>query len=561
MAVGFETLERLEKGLDRLEKFFKKKKVAPHSLVFHETKPSMISEGFTPTFPSPSFIRPTSSRMVAREEATLSGRIPPRAHSLPGPAGSPCLISLGQGVGATADAQTYANLGRPDVLQRASSLNARTKPPTSLPELLEFSFSVGPSKDSYDSSRPCRRSRSSSNAKSRCSSTSVSPGAPVLRKRSSLDDDASNCISPLSKHPQADPGFPEQSELHLLPPPSPRLVPLPPDEAENETEGDGPDGQSIDVLLPTTFSTNPGTTLKEPSLDDFLLLSDDDIADDEVDSQSRATVSILSSFPMPPKISRRPTASSRISDTSPFLTLSPPLASRPAAAAALRAAKLASKYQFDLVYIVNLWPKDMGCTQYRHSPHRSLTTTPSPPDSPTSSVGSAVSQPFGFSRRCGRLTGRLLAAYGLTSLMFPFRISEPVHQKVLRTDGWLEYRGDSDTDYFTRGYSCSFYTGHSPDKREYPIGSPDARPKRSRTIRAAANRGIVFAAYRRPPAAGACRQSDPAELEALYHDAEELVDMLIDIHMAHRRPSVAPQRCAGVGTGSPALARMPLITV
>lgn len=562
MAVGLETLERLEKGFDRLERFFKKKKAAPQSLIFHETKLSANLEGFIPAFPSPSFIRPTSSRMVAREEVTLSGRISPRAHSLPGPTGSSCLISLEHDIGAAADSQTSANPDFPNVSvsQRASSLNARAKPPTSLSELLEFSFSVSPSKDSCGRSRPCRRSRSSSKTKSRCSSASVSPGAPVSRKRRSLNEETSNCIPPLSEQPQADPRFPEQSELALLPPPSPRLVPLPPDKAEFEIEVDGSDGQLNDILSPTTFSTNPDTALKEPSLDDFLSLSDDDIADDKVVSQPRAATSTHPSFPMPPKTPRKSTASSRTSDTSPFLTLSPPLASRPAAAAALRAAKLASKYQFDLVYIVNLWPKDMGCTQYRRSPRQSLTMTPSPPASPTSSVGSADSRPFGFSRRCGGLTGRLLAAYGLTSLMFPFRISEPVHQKVLRTDGWLEYRGDSDTDYFTRGYSCSFYTGHSPDRRDSTPGSPDARSKRPRTTRAAPNRGIVFAAYRRPPAVGACIPGDPAELEALYHDAEELVDMLIDVHMTHRRPSVTPQRCAGVGTGPPALARMSLIT-
>ncbi|KAK4229159.1 hypothetical protein QBC38DRAFT_124423 [Podospora fimiseda] len=518
MAVGFETLERLEKGLDRLERFFsKKKRVAPHEFVFTEALPATARNGFIPTFPSPSFIRPTSSRMVAREEVTLPGRLARRAHSLPGATASPSLMSIDSSISPAPSRQLSVSSGCPQIPHRTSSTSRPTS--TSMEELMAFSFDKQPNQGSDNNLRPCRRSRSGTNTWSRCSSASVSPGAPVTRKRRSIQ---------------------EEQSLPPTPPLSPRLIPLPdptPDEFEMDLdlEYQVPTTPDTDLVPPplciSSKAANP--VLKEPTVDDFLSLSDDDIADGHAMPQPRTLVSTSK----PPRFSLPPNPPSKrtsllASSTYPFLTLSPPLASRPAAEAALEAAKLAAKYQFDLVYIVNLWPKDMG------SSRRASQTTPSPPASPISRSNSslkAASRPFGprNSHRAtnnSALTGRLLAAYGLTSLMFPFRISEPVHQKVLQTDGWLEYRGDSHMDYFTRGYSCSFYTGHSPDRRD----------RRRTQQQAAANRGIVFAAYRRPAADGSCIQTCPAELEDLYHDAEELVDMLLDIHMTHRRPSVTP---------------------
>jgi hypothetical protein len=144
------------------------------------------------------------------------------------------------------------------------------------------------------------------------------------------------------------------------------------------------------------------------------------------------------------------------------------------------------------------------------------------------------------------VTGRLLAAYGLSSIMYPFRISAPVHQEVLRTEGWLEYRNATGaTDEFARGYSCSFYTGHSPARG----GSPTDNPKRPRNNNKPkpANRGIVFAAFRLPNQDGTPVCSDAAELEELHGDAEALVDMLIEIHMAQRQTT--PRRCAATGPG------------
>jgi hypothetical protein len=48
------------------------------------------------------------------------------------------------------------------------------------------------------------------------------------------------------------------------------------------------------------------------------------------------------------------------------------------------------------------------------------------------------------------------------------------------------------------------------------------------------DRGLVFAAYRNPKEDGSMRYSDEKELKAIKRDAEGLVEMLIDIHAAHR---------------------------
>jgi hypothetical protein len=142
--------------------------------------------------------------------------------------------------------------------------------------------------------------------------------------------------------------------------------------------------------------------------------------------------------------------------------------------------------------------------------------------------------------------------------MYPFQISGPVHEKILRTEGWLEYRNKTGAlDEFARGYSCSFYTGHSPSRRRDDADTsaattPDGKqprqqpPKNNRP----ANRGIVFAAFRLPREDGSAVGCDEHQLEALHRDAEALVNMLIDIHKAQQRqrgPPATPSRCVGGG--------------
>lgn len=145
------------------------------------------------------------------------------------------------------------------------------------------------------------------------------------------------------------------------------------------------------------------------------------------------------------------------------------------------------------------------------------------------------------------MTGRLLAAYGLHSIMCPFQISAPVHQKVLQTQGWLEYHNENTglaapMDQFARGYSCSFYTGYSPDRRD----EQQQLPLRGRGTRGngatAANRGVVFAAFRLPRQDGTSIDCTAAELAALHKEAEFLVDLLIDINMIERKRRAVARR-------------------
>src|SRR5687768_1105949 len=89
MATGF---EKLDKQLDRLEKLFSRKKRATDSHASDAQKttrpatPMPFLAGFDATrmkFPQTSYIRPTTSRMMAREEVLLSPNSTRRARSLP----------------------------------------------------------------------------------------------------------------------------------------------------------------------------------------------------------------------------------------------------------------------------------------------------------------------------------------------------------------------------------------------------------------------------------------------------------------------------------------------
>lgn len=362
---------------------------------------------------------------------------------------------------------------------------------------------------------------------------------------------------------------------------SPRLIPLPdpePDELEiwqgvelqRPKSLDASSGVSKEATLalrrsislstlPTPKSSSKlNPILKEPTFSDFLSLSDDDIADDTPDTVAQPHTSSKSPRctlpPDPPVLVSSP----QISVGTQLLTLSPPLSTRPATAAAFEAARIAARYKFDLVYVVNLWPSHMGCS-------RNLAVTEeSSPVSPVAHTDPAAGQTTlnSHTPRVG-MTGRLLAAYGLPFIMSPFRISASVHLKMLRSGGWLEYRrGNGETGDFARGYSRSFYTGYSPDGRGWPVEGETAQGKPKKRRAKAPNRGIVFAAYRLPRTDESSTGSDAAELDALGRDAETLVDMLIDIHMTQRqRRPVALLRCLVGETGPLPIPSNPLLAV
>jgi hypothetical protein len=137
------------------------------------------------------------------------------------------------------------------------------------------------------------------------------------------------------------------------------------------------------------------------------------------------------------------------------------------------------------------------------------------------------------------MTGRLLAAYNISSVQTPFSISPWVALKVLQRTGWLEYQSDRiSPDEFAVGYSCAFYAGGGSDNNNTPIASAAAAAENPDTPNAVKpkghNRGIIFAAYRLPTPDATRRRSDKFELHALHREAEALVEMLLDIHKTQR---------------------------
>jgi hypothetical protein len=264
-------------------------------------------------------------------------------------------------------------------------------------------------------------------------------------------------------------------------------------------------------------ASSSSSTLREPDFHEFLNLSDDDIAESapenpvfESDSTSQHSLSSMGTFvPSTESVCRA------------LLTLAPPRSSRPAAAAAFEAARIAKRHDFDLVYVVNLWPGG--------------------PRGQIFDVENASS--------CERpLVGRLLAAHGLHQVPSPLQISCFVHTTILRSKGWIEYRNsEAQPHELARGYACSFYTGKYSQGRSSAGNSPVSGVRLSEMI----DRGIIFAAYRKPRT-GDCKMGHSftgAELSSLYEDAETLVEMLIDIHASNRQcqPASYHQLCDETG--------------
>ncbi|KAL2176059.1 uncharacterized protein P884DRAFT_40811 [Thermothelomyces heterothallicus CBS 202.75] len=616
MATGY---EKFDKQLDRLEKLFSRKKRAAysHDSAATGTRPTAQMPFLTNSnattaqaFPVPPYLRPTSSRMMAREEVLLQPLWARRARSLPESPSAPRIKTAafsGHGTdekGPSIPARHSS--GYPGIAQRPSSPYSGSNVDDPSTKFLQFSFSTA-SRESECNSPP-RRSRPSVRSH-RSSSVSVSPRARLDRKRCSTEfqqpfpsqgnERGVHGDSSQSENPSALPSLQREERCSGTASPEPSSPSLSPSllsknkpklgrlNSRQHTVSHRRSSLSIsdttirrlsEALRESTSlsqlsrarDTNPkpDPILKEPSVNDFLSLSDDDIADEHAASRVQLSVSDPPTFPLPPNPS--PASSPiRTRPAFPMLTLSPPLASRPAAAAAIEAARIATKYRFDLVYVVNLWPSHISrsgrssasgrsCgTPHPSSPSR---TTPfSPPGSPDPTTPSSDSD----------MTGRLLAAYGLSSVSCPFRISAPVHQNVLRTQGWLEYRNETGArDEFACGYSCSFYTGHSPvrghgsDAASSEEGQCKYQERQHQDK--PANRGIVFAAFRVPREDGNPVFSDATELEALHKDAEALVDMLINTRTARwrRRAPTTPSRwrVAG-GSSQPLKPSEPLVSI
>jgi hypothetical protein len=378
-----------------------------------------------------------------------------------------------------------------------------------------------------------------------------------------------------------------------------------------------------------TASPQPLPVFQEPKVQDFLALSSDDLAEVRTKAPSNPPLRLPPPPPVLPPDVRSPFFSSHMRGSSMLAPLAPD------EVAAFQAARIAKKYDFDFLYVINFWPKDMShlhrpseaaahhpsiqssalssptssfskppsvlysptfdCPTTKNStPRHSIQAPPSEAESyPSSDVHIADCCPgAGIPSPRPLVAGRLLAAYGLSSLDGPFRPGMRAHKKILRegTDGWVEYRKtDARDNEFARGYARSYYTSTEemipPRRASAPGGSTalsssvaaaasglatrtegavavrqsfslaegSLSAQRARKNSAAASasasararagsgparrvtRGIVFAAYRRPRGHGGTVHSSRAELDALERDAEALVELVLDFHQDRRR--------------------------
>lgn len=258
--------------------------------------------------------------------------------------------------------------------------------------------------------------------------------------------------------------------------------------------------------------------LSEPTLHDIYSLTDEDIA------ESPPAPSASEPPPPPPKDdvdlpvipqdgagAAVPVGANReltpAEDAGQPRSLIPMQPSQSAGAlGAIMAAGIARKYNFDMVYLVSLWPKRLG--------------TDSDP-------AKAIKCPLDQERAGGLImahpksatTGRFLAAFGLNDLEEPFRIYTKVHLKILQYKEWLEYeRASSEPDKISRGWMHSFNCGTTTGSEKEGTGPM--------------SRGVIFAAYVKQKSASAIPHKGSKErkllLQDLYTDAKNLVDTLTE---------------------------------
>ncbi|KAF7543764.1 hypothetical protein G7Z17_g10479 [Cylindrodendrum hubeiense] len=515
-------------GFDRLERFFAKRKV---STVSTDSIEPVITTGLPatePQFPSPSFIRPKATRMAAREEVIVKQPGSIRSPSV-ADAYSPNRMGSTKAQSSTYSSDSYRLQYSPIRTSSLRHLQGHRlldgfgdfqfpQPPTHNGEISPVSLASNQMSVFELSGQRSPRSRSPRK-------TEVGPDRLDTPPVSDPEDEDFRCPRYFRNKK-----LPELPHGALpTPGPSPELSPV--------LDSQLRESRSIDILnkavyrdihchlreslkqpplrralsqsslsLSTSRGSLSSSTLREPDVIDFLNLSDDDIAEISPDTPPMSSESDHSSPTLASTIASRQRQS--------LLTLTPPYASRPATAAAFEAARIANRYNFDLVYVVNLWPDVSG----------------PPTSSPEEDTASFDSD---FSAKPSKgMTGRLLAAYGLHNVKSPFQISAGVHGKILRSGGWIEYRNqEARSDEFARGYACAFYTGQYSR-----TGSIVSSTSTSSTKMRQSDRGIVFAAYRKPRADGGMMGvgSSKTELADVHQDAEALVEMLIDIHVANR---------------------------
>lgn len=482
-------------GFDRLERLFSNYRRKGSAPVGGEPiEPLARFAEIEQQFPSPSFIRPKAVRMCAREERALSNARSPSV---------PDLFSAGN-FGHSRNQGSTGSSTSAKTLARSPSFNHKAEP--LMVNLRSFEFPKPPSRDSACAFSPQSSSEALRIPSPRCMSP-LDVSLPPSRTDTPPSSDPEDEGSPYSYLDRKKlPNLP-----HLAPPTpeeSPELSPVADSTLALSKPAEGLEsGVCQDMFFELNDSMTPtglahdvehafgASTLREPDVAEFLELSDDDIAEDT------ATESLLSTPIEDPKqtLPAMGLSIAQPAHANTHLTLTPPRATQPATVAAFEAARIARRYDFDLVYVVNLWPSQEETAN-------------------------------GTERH---LIGRLLAAHGLHHVPSPLQISSDVHTTILRSEGWIEYRNtDAVESDLARGFGCAFYTGQYNRSGSTGTTSPVSGIRLSEQI----DRGIVFAAYRKPRAGDSKlgHTFTEKELGELHKDAEVLVEMLIDIHVANR---------------------------
>ncbi|KAI8954780.1 hypothetical protein F4801DRAFT_449649 [Xylaria longipes] len=286
---------------------------------------------------------------------------------------------------------------------------------------------------------------------------------------------------------------------------------------------------STSTLSNLTSQVSKDRVLKEPTFDDFYALSDDDIAESRPPTPAPLTPaknihgSHRSSRPPQAQASQHVTLKAKRQEiTSPdtptychLLTLSYSPTNPIDTLGALRAALIARKYDFAVLYVLSLWP--LGGDRCLDVPATTVASEPEPAE------GTATKRPA--SARGPKISGRLLAAYGLGEVPSPFEIATDTHLAALDCDRWNEYRNvDAGPNDISRGWIRPFYSDYTPvSVSSKATGSPsNDHPK---------DRGIVFAAYSKqtlnPLIPMIASPEQELLLQHLYTDAKNLVEALI----------------------------------
>lgn len=606
-------------GLDKLERLFSaRKKSAPSRAT------TATTDGSVPPapslFPQAPFIRPRCNVMYARDELDLYS---------PKPSVHTYLISTRRRSGNSLDADSQADMADPrrpssfsttasfHVPNRSSSLLSRrhNRVPTGLAQFPRDTATV----DCYSTQHqqqamrplPLRIHKQDSQQQQigLLEALPIYPTSHVETPPPSDQDDF-HFPSPPKHHASKSS---VSAMTQLTPEPSPDMVPYrdstlseprreslsaPPSSSSSSSKrvtiSSAPllDDDWRDSYVPVSPEPNKQVVFDEPHVKEFLSLTDDDLAEIKVVASSKPPTKRAPPPPiLPPnvRITRPRGAPARRSMT----PQSPHVASNEVAA--WEAARIAKKYDFDVVYVANFWPS--GMTNHFHNPTPETSTTPNPLSSLTTTrtrrnstprnssvinVQSELSSPVSdccpnsaratTSNRAAptRLNGCLLAGYGLETIQAPFRLSARLHKKILRSEGWIEHRNSGARDNeFARGYARSFYTGTVavPTAGTTPTTTITTTTAKTTTTtsttssssrRASApnaseayhnnnnngernlhlhkvNRGIVFVAFRRPRGPGGTAHSSQAELAALEREAETLVELILDFHEEKRR--------------------------